>query len=171
MSGFNNAITIGGDDRALQVHNAWEQGINGMKGSLASFAEAGRILQSVKDDLKGTGGFTKWCEDNLKFNQKTACKYMKLNGMVQSGEIDLESGKFTSLRQALGIDHDGEKSTYQKEQRRRADKRYESIPAMATKIEQNCRKNINGLSPDEKRLLAKTLEPIVGIYKELQSTT
>lgn len=167
MIGFNQAIAIGGDERAEQVHNAWHNGITGMNNSLKAFAEAGRILQAVKDEMKGTGKFTKWCENNLKFNQKTACKYMKLNSMVQSRQIDLESGKFTSLRQALGIDHDGEKSTYQKEQRRRADKRYESIPALATKIEQNCRKNIERLSGDERRILAKTLEPIVALHREL----
>ncbi len=155
------------DDKAAQIKEAHEAGIKAMAGSLRHFAQAGEILAKVRDD---SNDFSAWCRDNLDFNRKTAYQYIKLHELCEAGKIDLASGKFTSLRQCLGIDHDGEKSTYQ--EKRQADMRFESIPGLCAKIEQFFKKatsirSMEEWSSDEKRILKDNLRVVVDIYETL----
>lgn len=155
------------NDDAAQIKEAHEAGVKAMAGSLRHFALAGKILAKVRDD---SNDFSAWCKDNLEFNRKTAYQYIKLHELCVAGKIDLESGKFTSLRQCLGIDHDGEKSTYQ--EKRQSDMRFESIPGLCTKIEQFYKKatgirSVSEWSDDEKRILRDNLRVVVDIYETL----
>lgn len=163
---FEHAIDIGQNNRAEEIKTAHAEGMNAMKGSLSHFAKAGKILCIVQQEVES---FPKWCEENLPFSRKTAYQYIRLNSLVESGQVCLESGKFTSLRQCLGIDHDGEKSTYQAKM---TDKRFESIPSMAAKMEKFWQKGVSkrpveDMTHDEKRALKKSLSPLVKIYKSL----
>ena len=152
---------------ATQIREAHEAGVRAMAGSLRHFAQAGQILARVRDE---STDFSAWCKDNLDFNRKTAYQYIKLHELCESGKVNLESGEFTSLRQCLGIDHDGEKSTYQ--DKRKSDSRFESIPGLCAKIEQFYRK-ATGIRPvtewsdDEKRILRDNLRAVVDIYESL----
>ena len=166
---FEDAIEIPGtrDGKVEEIKRAHEAGLKAMAGSLAHFSQAGQILNGIRDEVED---FSKWCKENLDFNRKTAYQYIKLHELCSSGKIDLESGEYTSIRQCLGIDHDGEKSTYQ--DKRQSDMRFESIPGLCNKVETFYKKAV-GLKPigdwsdDEKRLLAQSMKPIVSIYDEL----
>jgi len=163
---FENALSLGGDNRATEIKNAHAEGVQTMKGSLRYFVKAGEILAQVQAEVES---FPKWIEENLNFKRKTAYQYIALFRKCESGEIDLDSGKFTSIRQCLGIDHDGKKSTYQA---KLTDKRMESLPMMAMKMDQYWKKGISKtpiekMSPDERRTLKKSLKPILDIYESL----
>jgi hypothetical protein len=152
-------------DEASEIMQCHQAGLESMVGSLKHFAQAGSILASVKEKVSD---FKAWCKDNVAFSRKTAYQYMKLHDKVQGG-LDLESGEFTSIRQCLGIDHDGEKSTYSE---KRSDPRFENIPGLCAKIEQSFKsavrvKPIESWTGDEKRILATSLEPLLEIHTTL----
>jgi hypothetical protein len=152
-------------DPAEEIRNAHQAGIRSMSNSLVHFTKAGEILTKVREEVED---FSKWCKENLEFNRKTAYQYLKLFELNKSGALDLDSGKYTSIRQCLGIDHDGEKSTYS----RSADQRFESIPGLCSKIEQYWKKAckskpVTSWSDDERRLLANSIKPLMEIYKSL----
>jgi hypothetical protein len=160
-------ITLAPEDCALQVTEAHRRGLESMVGSLRHFSEAGLHLKKAQNTVEN---FTSWLKDNIPFSRKTAYQYIQLHDKVSAGLVNLDSGEFTSIRQCLGIDHDGEKSTYQED--RKNDPRFESIPGLCAKIEQNFKtasraKPVETWSEDEKRVLANALQPIDDIYLDL----
>jgi|GEM_PF-2364538 len=158
-------VIVSSRNRVEEVREAHQAGLQSMSSSLVHFARAGEVLSQVRDEVED---FKAWCKENLDFNRKTAYQYIKLHELKASGQLDLDSGKYTSLRQCLGIDHDGEKSTYSKS----SDQRFESIPGLCSKIEQYWKKAckskpVTSWTDDEKRLLANSMKPIMEIYKAL----
>jgi hypothetical protein len=159
-------ITLSSEESAEKISNCHQAGKDSLINSLKHWSDAGYHLTVVRNTVDD---FSKWISENLGFSRKTAYQYIKLHEKVEQGLIDLDSGKFTSLRQCLGIDHDGENSTYS---RPPSDKRFESIPGLCTKIEQTWRgviraKPLDGWSDDEKRVLANSLKPLLEIHNEL----
>lgn len=157
-------VTLSPDQTAERIMECHAQGLNQMVGSLVHFSEAGLHLKKIRTQVDDFG---KWIGENLVFSKKTAYQYIKLNDKVEAG-LDLESGEYTSIRQCLGIDHDGEKSTY----REANDKRFESIPGLSSKIQHTYKgairaKALHNWSDDEKRALATSLVPIIDIFNEL----
>jgi hypothetical protein len=163
-------ITLQPDETLVKIKESHRAGVDALVGSLRHFAQAGYHLREISNSVNN---FEEWVSKNLSFSKKTAYQYIKLQKQVESG-LDLESvnedgtPKFTSLRQCLGIDHDGEKSTYS-----RGDVRFESIPGMCTKIEQTWRgvvraRPLSDWSEDERRVLASSLQPILDIYESLK---
>ena len=164
-------ITLQPDETLVKIKESHRAGVDSLVGSLRHFAQAGYHLREVKNSVSN---FEDWVNKNLNFSKKTAYQYIKLQEKVEAG-LDLEdvnedgTPKFTSIRQCLGIDHDGEKSTYS-----RGDKRFESIPGLCTKIEQTWRgvvraRPLADWSPDERRVLAGSLQPILDIHNELNT--
>lgn len=163
--GIEATITLAPEETASKILEAHQRGVDSMVGSLKHFAEAGLHLKQIRNTVDN---FEQWCKKNIPFSKKTAYQYITLHDKVEGG-LDLESGQFTSIRQCLGIDHDGEKSTYSE---KRHDIRFESIPSLCIKIEQNFKsairaKPIDGWSEDEKRVLADALQPLDDIYLDL----
>lgn len=163
--GIEATITLAPDDSARRIMEAHQKGLDSMVGSLKHFADAGMHLKQVRNTVDN---FQEWIKKHVPFTKKTAYQYIQLHDKVEGG-LDLESGKFTSIRQCLEIDHDGEKSTYSE---KRHDTRFESIPGLCAKIEQNYKtalraKPLESWSEDEKRVLANALQPIDDIYLDL----
>ena len=156
----------GAETPAEKIKEAHQAGVDSFVGGLRHFAEAGAILTTVRDSEKDFAG---WCKDNLSFSRKTAYQYIQLAEKVQGG-LDLDSGNFTSIRQVLAIDHDGENSTYQS--KRTSDPRFESIPGLCSKLEQAYKeatraRPLTDWKDDEKRVLRGAMQPVVEIYQDL----
>ena len=101
-------ITLSPEDSAIKINSCHQRGGEAMIDSLKHYAEAGMHLKKARNTVEN---FENWVRENLTFSKKTAYQYIKLADKVEGG-LNLDSGEFTSIRQCLGIDHDGEKSTY-----------------------------------------------------------
>lgn len=158
-------ITLSPEDSAIKINSCHQRGGEAMIDSLKHYAEAGMHLKKARNTVEN---FENWVRENLTFSKKTAYQYIKLADKVEAG-LNLDSGEFTSIRQCLGIDHDGEKSTYAE---KRHDARFESIPGLCAKIEQTFRsatrvKPVESWSPDEKRVIISSLASLTQIIDEL----